>query len=38
MRVEFPANLDACWKLKERYGIETSMVTDREERIPIDQL
>ena len=36
--VEFPANVYPWWSLKERYGVETRMVTEREGRIPIEEL
>lgn len=36
--VEFPANVYPWWSLKERYGVETRMVAEREGRIPIDEL
>ena len=36
--VEFPANVYPWWSLKERYGVETRMVAEREGRISIDEL
>ena len=36
--VEFPANVYPWWSLKERYGVVTRMVTEREGRIPIEEL
>ncbi|MDE0298722.1 MAG: aminotransferase class V-fold PLP-dependent enzyme [Candidatus Poribacteria bacterium] len=36
--VEFPANVYPWWSLKERYGVETRMVAEREGRIPIGEL
>ena len=35
---EFPANVYPWWSLKERHGVETRMVAEREGRIPIDEL
>ena len=36
--VEFPANVYPWWSLKERFGVETRMVAEREGRIRIDEL
>lgn len=36
--VEFPANIYPWWSLKERYGVETRMVPEREGRISIDDI
>ena len=36
--VEFPANVYPWWSLKERYGVETRMVPEREGCISIDDI
>ena len=36
--VEFPANVYPWWSLKERHGVETRMVAEREGRIALDEL
>ena len=36
--VEFPANVYPWWSLKERYGVETRMVAEREGRIHLSEL
>ena len=36
--VEFPANVYPWWSLKERYGVETRMVAEREGRISVNEL
>ena len=36
--VEFPANVYPWWNLKERYGVETRMVAEREGRISVNEL
>lgn len=36
--VEFPANVYPWWSLKERYGVETRMVAEREGRIRLSEL
>ena len=36
--VEFPANVYPWWSLKERYGVETRMVTEREGCIYIEDI
>ena len=36
--VEFPANIYPWWNLKERYGVQTRMVPEKEGRIHIDDI
>ena len=36
--VEFPANVYPWWSLKERYGVETRMVTEKGSRIDLDDI
>ena len=36
--VEFPANVYPWWSLKERYGVETRMVPEREGRIYLEDI
>ncbi len=36
--VEFPANVYPWWRLKERYGVDTRMVPERDGRICIDDI
>ncbi len=36
--VEFPANVYPWWRLKERYGVETRMVPEREGRIYFEDI
>ena len=36
--VEFPANVYPWWSLRERYGVETRMVAERDGRISINDL
>ena len=36
--VEFPANVYPWWSLKERYGVETRMVPEKEGRIHIEDI
>ncbi len=36
--VEFPANVYPWWSLKERYGVETHMVPEREGRIYVEDI
>ncbi len=36
--VEFPANVYPWWSLKERYGVETRMVPEREGRILLEDI
>lgn len=36
--VEFPANVYPWWSLKERYGVETRMVTEEKGRIQIEDI
>ncbi len=36
--VEFPANVYPWWSLKERYGVETRMVPEREGRIHLEDI
>ena len=36
--VEFPANVYPWWSLKERYGVETRMVSEREGRIYLEDI
>ena len=36
--VEFPANVYPWWRLKERYGVQTRMVPEREGRISIEDI
>ena len=36
--VEFPANVYPWWRLKERYGVQTRMVPERDGRISIEDI
>ncbi len=36
--VEFPANVYPWWSLKQRYGVETRMVTEKVSRINLDDI
>ncbi len=36
--VEFPANVYPWWRLKERYGVETRMVPERDGRIHLEDI
>lgn len=36
--VEFPANVYPWWRLKERYGVQTRMVQERDGRISIEDI
>ena len=36
--VEFPANVYPWWSLKERYGVETRMVSEKDSRIDLDDI